>query len=101
MSHKSSRTTARPGVPNGTAQEDQPTPPGPQPRSIYERMTNPAPADMAAEVSARLRALSRPEIDRAVTFIGQQLEHLALQRNDMTVKCVKDDTSWTIRVEMP
>jgi hypothetical protein len=67
-------------------------------RSIYERMTKPTSQDM--QVNERLRQLSRSEIDRIMNHFGMVMEHLAVQRDDVTVKRSQDAIGWTIRVEL-
>lgn len=67
-------------------------------RSLIDRMTNPTPQDL--DVSARIQMLGRADIGRMVDHLGMALDHLAAQREDLTVTRTKDDTSWTIRVEM-
>lgn len=67
-------------------------------RSIYDRMTKPTPQDL--QVNDRLAHLTRGELDRVITHLGQSLEYFAAQREDVQVQRTQDATSWTIRVEM-
>lgn len=71
-----------------------------QPRSIMERMTNPQDTDRESVVRQRLANLSFQEIDQMVTHISGILEHLAAQRDDMTVERSRDNDGWTIRVNL-
>lgn len=72
--------------------------PTPGMRSIFDRMTNPTPQDL--QVNDRLKALSHVEIDRMVHRFGEFLDHLAKQRNDLSVNTTRDAKGWTIRVDL-
>ena len=68
-------------------------------RTILERMTNPTPADLQA--SQRLQILNRGDVMVIVDRITQMLKHLENRRDDVKVNVDRDDTGWTIRIDMP
>lgn len=53
-------------------------------RSLFERMTNPVEQDL--EISSRLQALQRGDVMKIVDNMCQVMEHLAHQRDDVTVE---------------
>lgn len=68
-------------------------------RTIYDRMTNPTPDDLA--VGDRIRVMSRPEVIRVIDqVLIPAFKHLADQRDDMVVDAQRDQNSWVIRVAL-
>lgn len=67
-------------------------------RSIYERMTAPTPADM--QVNQRLKTLGPQEIVRIIDHMGQVMEHLAAQRDEVTVNRFNRDGVHGFSVEI-
>lgn len=77
---------------------DQYPQPAGAPRSIHDRMINPQDTDRENVVRQRLATLSFQELDRMIDHFAGILNHLAAQRDDLTVEKTRDKDGWTIRV---